>query len=111
MATKSKTSRKNLASRKPASGKLSAKTKARPKKSPRSIEKLPYTPDEQRVVEWLLKVSNNSIGGGDDPIGFLLASHEMINHERLELKREVAALRLDNQRLVALNSPGSDEQN
>lgn len=34
---------------------------------------LPYTPAEQRVVDYILAGSN--IGGGNDPIGFLLASY------------------------------------
>ena len=36
-----------------------------------------YSRDQQRVADWL----NNraGIGGGDDPIGFLLASYEMIH--------------------------------
>lgn len=39
----------------------------------RDIEIDPYSPDEQRVADWLMTVG---IGGGDDPIGFLLASYE-----------------------------------
>lgn len=35
----------------------------------------PYTADEQRVCEYLLQMTQNQIGCGDDPIGFLIASH------------------------------------
>lgn len=41
----------------------------------------PYTPDEQRVVNWLLTRMNNQIGAGTDPIGFVLASYEQIHSE------------------------------
>lgn len=37
----------------------------------RDIEAKPYTPDEQRVAEWF---AEKGVGGGDDPIGFLMAS-------------------------------------
>jgi len=40
----------------------------------RDIEKNPYTKDEARVAKWL--GDKTGIGGGDDPIGFLIASHE-----------------------------------
>ena len=40
----------------------------------------PYTKDEQRVVAWLVGRSPE-IGGGDDPIGFLLASYEYVHAE------------------------------
>jgi hypothetical protein len=46
----------------------------------RDIEKNPYTPDEQRVVDYLVKITGGSIGGGDDPIGFLIASHANLAH-------------------------------
>lgn len=38
----------------------------------RDFEARPYTADEQRVADWLVKRSG--IGGGDDPIGFLMGS-------------------------------------
>jgi GTP-dependent phosphoenolpyruvate carboxykinase len=36
----------------------------------------PYSPDQQRVAEWLVNRMNNQVGAGDDPIGFLLASYD-----------------------------------
>lgn len=42
----------------------------------RDIEKNPYSPDEQRVVNYILSKTQGTIGGGDDPIGFLIASYE-----------------------------------
>jgi hypothetical protein len=42
----------------------------------------PYRPDEQRVVDFIRERTQDQIGGGDDPIGFLLASYNMIMAER-----------------------------
>lgn len=42
----------------------------------RNIDEHPYSKDEDRVAEWL--VDKTGIGGGDDPIGFILVSHEYI---------------------------------
>lgn len=39
----------------------------------RDFDKKPYSTDEARVAEWLARLG---VGGGDDPIGFILASHE-----------------------------------
>jgi GTP-dependent phosphoenolpyruvate carboxykinase len=38
----------------------------------------PYSADEQRVAAWLVNRMNNQVGAGDDPIGFVLASYELI---------------------------------
>ncbi len=54
--------------------------------SERDFEKHPYTPNELRFVEYLLELTNGSIGAGDDPIGFLIASHNALVHERSLLK-------------------------
>lgn len=35
-----------------------------------------YSADQQRVADWLVNRSRGTIGGGTDPIGFLLASYE-----------------------------------
>ena len=42
--------------------------------SQRDMDTRPYSADEQRVAAWL--VAKIGIGGGDDPIGFLIASHD-----------------------------------
>lgn len=38
----------------------------------------PYTPDEQRAVDYLIKITKGLVGAGDDPIGFLIASHNYL---------------------------------
>jgi len=40
----------------------------------RDFEKEPYSKDEERVAKWL---SDKGLGGGDDPIGFIITSYEM----------------------------------
>lgn len=45
---------------------------------------VPYTYDQQRVVNFLVE---RGIGGGDDPIGFLLASYDFLIKELNELKQ------------------------
>lgn len=42
----------------------------------RDFDTRPYSPDEQRVARWL--ADKTGAGGGDDPIGFLIASHEAL---------------------------------
>lgn len=51
----------------------------------RDFEANPYTPHEQRVAKYLDDVAG--IGGGDDPIEFLIASHEMLR-KKLEIKTQ-----------------------
>lgn len=52
---------------------------------------LEYTPDQARVAAWIVKLSG--IGGGDDPIGFLMASHEAMRAQRDEAQSAVTAWR------------------
>lgn len=47
----------------------------------RDLDTKPYTTDEQRVCEFLTRLSPD-IGCGDDPIGFLMASYEWLLAER-----------------------------
>lgn len=56
----------------------------------RDFDKSPYTHDEMRVAKWI--VETGGIGGGDDPIGFLLNSYEMIKIEHTVLKRQLKNL-------------------
>lgn len=42
----------------------------------RDFDSNPYSPDEQRVALWL--ADKTGAGGGDDPIGFMIASHEAL---------------------------------
>lgn len=45
----------------------------------RNIEENPYTKEEQRVADFIVERSNGAVGGGDDPIGFLLASYALLS--------------------------------
>jgi hypothetical protein len=42
----------------------------------RDFEANPYTPHEERVAKYLCEVTG--IGAGDDPVEFLIASHESL---------------------------------
>ena len=48
----------------------------------RNFDVSPYTPEEQRVCDYLQEITDGSVGCGDDPIGFLIASHSMMVLER-----------------------------
>lgn len=50
----------------------------------RDIEANPYSTDEQRVAKFFF---DKGIGGGDDPIGSLMASHEYLNAQRLRYRK------------------------
>lgn len=43
----------------------------------RDMDAQPYSSDEQRVADWI--ADRLHIGGGDDPIGFLLAACDLAN--------------------------------
>jgi hypothetical protein len=45
----------------------------------------PYTPEEARVCDYLQRITNNQIGCGEDPIGFLISSHQVLSDERKTL--------------------------
>jgi hypothetical protein len=45
----------------------------------RDFDAKPYSPDEARVAAFLCEAG---AGGGDDPIGFILASHAYMAFER-----------------------------
>jgi hypothetical protein len=49
----------------------------------RDMEKNPYSADEKRVAEYVVKLTG--VGAGNDPIGFLLASHAALLEDRDEL--------------------------
>jgi hypothetical protein len=52
----------------------------------RDLNKDPYDRSEQRAAKYLFDVG---VGGGDDPVGFLIASHV---YAMIELKRLRGAL-------------------
>lgn len=75
----------------------------------RDFTRSPYSDDEKRIVNWLNKITKgNSVGGGDDPIGFFMASYEMVIAERKEMKLQINALKLDNDRLYAIATEYKD---
>jgi hypothetical protein len=59
-----------------------------PKRQGRDIDQIPYDRQERRVVDYLHQITHE-IGGGDDPIGFLIVSHAYSRHE-IHLYRKVA---------------------
>lgn len=56
----------------------------------RDVEKDPYSKDEARVAKFLFDLG---AGGGDDPIGFILASHALMAEERKALRADNDACR------------------
>jgi len=52
----------------------------------RDFEKNPYTHDEARVAKFFAELG---IGGGDDPIGALIASHQYLALERNKLQNKL----------------------
>jgi hypothetical protein len=40
--------------------------------SERDLDKNPYSPDEQRIAQFFFE---RGLGGGDDPVGFILSSY------------------------------------
>lgn len=53
----------------------------------RDIDKNPYSEDEARVAQFFFDAG---LGGGDDPIGFIIASHQVLAAERNDLRKVVA---------------------
>jgi hypothetical protein len=53
----------------------------------RDLDEHPYSSDEQRVADFLYE---RGVGGGDDPIGFLLASYADVVAERNEMRSRLA---------------------
>lgn len=51
----------------------------------RDFDANPYTPEEKRVAEYIAQQTGGAVGAGDDPIGFLLASHQFTMRERRSL--------------------------
>lgn len=51
----------------------------------------PYTPEQTRVCDYLREITKDQIGCGDDPIGFLIASHRALRR-RINLADALKAL-------------------
>ncbi|WP_156433864.1 hypothetical protein [Bradyrhizobium retamae] len=52
---------------------------------------LPYSTDQARVANWWC---DKGIGGGDDPIGSLISSHETLAHELNRVRGQVSTGRV-----------------
>lgn len=52
------------------------------------IRETPYTAEENRVCDYLQKI-NPDIGCGNDPIGFLIASHSALRQQLAIAAREL----------------------
>ena len=50
----------------------------------RDLDEKPYSPEETMVATYLTELTG--IGGGDDPVGFLIASHFELARQRVLLK-------------------------
>jgi hypothetical protein len=60
----------------------------------RDFDTNPYSPDEKRVADWLFARTKGMVGTGDDPIGFVLASYELVHAEKttaVEALRKIVA--------------------
>lgn len=53
------------------------------------IRETPYTAEEKRVCDYLQKIIPD-IGCGNDPIGFLIASHSALRVSQSALKQQLA---------------------
>jgi hypothetical protein len=51
----------------------------------RDFDKNPYSPDEARVAKWLDEKAG--MGGGDDPLGFLMVSYDYLVAQRNHLAK------------------------
>lgn len=58
----------------------------------RDFDTQPYSADELRIVKYLTEIAPD-IGAGDDPIGFILASHAQLVHDRKDDREEIERLR------------------
>lgn len=40
-----------------------------------------YTPEQQRVANYIVEISGGTLGGGEDPVGALMAMHGYLAHQ------------------------------
>lgn len=52
-----------------------------------------YNNEQQRAAEYILEMTNNEVGAGPDPVGFLIASHEHTRRELKSMARQIAQLK------------------
>jgi len=75
----------------------------------RDFDKQPYSSDEFRVVQFFRELTHD-LGGGDDPIGFLLGSYRMLRGQIDEANAKIRELRHDNEVLKAYyQSPARED--
>jgi len=60
-----------------------------------------YSPDEKRVSDYIQSLTDGAIGSGDDPIGFLIASHSALLAEQKSSMEVAVAARSDERRQCA----------
>jgi hypothetical protein len=59
----------------------------------RDFDANPYDLQERRVCDYLQNITGGTIGCGDDPVGWLLASYACVIQERNDLRAEIERLR------------------
>lgn len=64
-----------------------------------------YTPDQARAAQYIY--DKTGIGGGEDPIGFLICSHQLMSDQRNELIYVLARERVERAR-GSIDAPGFD---
>lgn len=50
----------------------------------RNLDEKPYSPEESEAAKYLTDLTG--LGGGDDPVGFLIASHRDLVRQRTVLR-------------------------
>ena len=57
----------------------------------RDVDKDPYSEAERRIADYISEATSGTVGAGDDPVGFLLASHALLraNYKTLERQLEI----------------------
>ena len=56
----------------------------------RDLDEKPYSPEEAKAAKYLMELTG--IGGGDDPVGFLIASHRELVRQGAVLSAKYPAI-------------------
>lgn len=56
----------------------------------RNLDEKPYSREEAEVAKYLMELAG--IGGGDDPVGFLIVSHRELARQRALLRTKYPAI-------------------